>query len=133
MVAIPNERRCIATNNPGRWPYVARCIKQRKHKGLHENQFGQTWSQDATEGDMPAGNGLSVYVISVGGTPFAAVYTWSTVTAVVRRMAESRGWTPLTLLVTQPDQWTGAVEENETDQFHVRRFTLINNVSEFVP
>lgn len=130
------DRRCIATHNPGRWPYVARCMNHRKHKGMHEDQYGNRWPQERIV--MPAGNGLSVYVIGSGEfgegfTPVAVAYTWSTAKAVMAQAARTRGLTLGVIAVRESDLWEAHVEENQTDMFEVRRFTVLNRVDEFTP
>lgn len=36
--------RCIATHNPGKWPYTARCIKKADpHHEEHEDSHGKKW------------------------------------------------------------------------------------------
>jgi hypothetical protein len=43
-VVIDPRRRCVALHNHGRWPYVARCVRGRMHKGNHIDEYGNEWS-----------------------------------------------------------------------------------------
>lgn len=34
---------CIVTHNHGKWPYVARCVKDIDHHDKHRDVYGNEW------------------------------------------------------------------------------------------